>query len=62
MDPAHGVSMQAGNSTLHNDAYNALLGLGLSSNEALERLEKVMAQNPELKDLPTIIQAVFGRN
>ncbi len=62
MDPAHGVSMQAGNSTLHNDAYNALLGLGLSSNEALERLEKVIAQNPELKDLPTIIQAVFGRN
>lgn len=48
-------------STLHNDAYNALMTLGLSSSEALERLDRVLAQNKELKDLPAIIQAVFGR-
>lgn len=57
----HGARPTA-EATLHNDAYNALMTLGLSSAEALDRLEKALAQNPNLKDLPGIIQAVFGRS
>ncbi len=52
----------SGQSSLHNDAYNALMTLGLSSSEALERLDKVLAHNKDLKDLPSVIQAVFGRD
>jgi len=61
LDSDNRSAVPGGQSNLHNDAYNALMTLGLSSSEALERLDKVLAQNKDLKDLPSIIQAVFGR-
>ena len=53
----------AGNTTvsLLEDAHNALVTLGFSSSDAIERVKKAMAQIPSPPDLATLIQVIFSK-